>query len=135
MSSVDEKRRWGSFDVLEGVLAQLGLDSITASTPAIHGAVYELWRKPEFRSLLDSYVFENKGYYRYSRELQADLDNLEIMDHLTNPNPSLAMYQISPALKDSFARIGPGYFGDAELEGIAALSRGLHDLLQESNAS
>lgn len=111
------ERAWTTFDVLKGILASLGdADKISAEMPRVHASIHKLAGRKEFRELLKGYVFDQRSYFPYSRELQTDLLNLELAGHLSVPNPALNQYQLTRKLVQTFAKDKTARFSDRQID-------------------
>ena len=113
MAETLEVGEWTGFDVLKGLLAlflkerQKESDSpvqIPVAIPILHRAVYDLSREERYRELLKGYLFEQRSYFPYSRDLETDLFALEMAGHISNPNPSLSEYALSPKILDTYEK-------------------------------
>lgn len=131
------ERAWTTFDVLKGILAFLGdAEKISAEIPRMHASIHKLARKKEFRELLSGYIFDQRSYFPYSRELQTDLLNLEMAGHLSVPNPALNQYQLTPKLVRTFEKHTAERFSDAQAELLKRMAaRVRQDLAQKTGSS
>lgn len=68
------------FDVVRDILAVVSetTERVTSSTPALHNAIHSLFILEDFSEIFPTYRFEKRiGDYYFSRELHADLVNME----------------------------------------------------------
>ena len=98
------REKWDSFDVVKALLANKPEDKdiISCSIPVLHSALFKLKKSKKYRQFFDSYLFEDRIDYQYSRAFQTDLSNLELSGHLSTINPDFVNYTIQPKLKRTY---------------------------------
>ena len=108
--------KWDTFDVIKGILAFLKEKDIPSSSPELHNSLYALKQKGKYSSFLKGYFFEDRTYYKFSRDFQTDLLNLEQSGHLASPNPDFLDYEIKPKLKNTFEKYNSKRFTKDEID-------------------
>ena len=122
--------KWQAFDVVKRVLAKaMGSARIPASTPALHTVIHELSLKPEYKPFLEEYVFSKQGHFPYSRDLEADLTNLEQSGFLVVPNPELASYECPQTAVKNCAENEKSFFDDGEIEALDKMAETFREMV------
>lgn len=60
----------------------------------IHGAIYELRKKEEFKKMLNKFAFDTRGIYPRSRELESSINHLQLAGLLERTNPRFSFFEI-----------------------------------------
>lgn len=113
---------WTAFDVVKGIFALLSQDSLPASTPLLHGALYRLKECDAYKILLAGFTFEHRGHFPYCRAFHADLVSLEMSGHLSTLNPDLTEYVRKPKLQGTFNKYGKPRFSPQEMAALKCLA-------------
>jgi hypothetical protein len=125
--SIEMKQQWKSYDVLKAMLALMGRKGFSASAPRVHQAVYNLAKKSEFVPFLGAYLFEQRGNFLFSKELQLDFSNMELAGLLSSPNPDFVNYMVCPKLAEVFETYVKPRFSEDEIEMLSQISKEFED--------
>lgn len=115
--------RWTAFDVVKAMLAFLvSMQRIPAAVPVIHTALHKLSQKKSYRKYLESYCFDTRSFFPFSRDLQVDLANMELAGLLSTVNPDLTEYLLHDRLSATFERYTKPLFTKEELQDLKRMS-------------
>ncbi|MGD0091317.1 MAG: hypothetical protein ABSE73_15475 [Planctomycetota bacterium] len=115
---------WTTFDVVRAILAHVidKAQAISAETPVLHGALYDLAKEDKFKPYLNDFTFEQRGDFPFSREFHTQLVALEMAGHLSCQNPDFVQYHILPKMKTHFQKRTKRFFTDEEIADIGVMA-------------
>lgn len=116
MPVIETQKGWGTLDVLKALFALRDSETFPSSPQKLHTAIHELSQDPRYKTFFENCLFENRGSYWYDRDLQGNLDSINLAGHIQTYLVDDGNYHVNPSLRRSFQIRNAPHFSDSELE-------------------